>query len=471
MKGPQFLEATIDTIFFLVSMNTSFFYHSQHQRIDGLVTPTSKDDFNLDLSFLDESESPIFKSCNPNNGGNPMDAAMIPQGKTRTPEYRDDDKLELARQLDETRRELEQVKQERDQGAAMNQHLVQELVEVRINLEYERDMHESNVQQFLAQQRAAHHQAFDQFLSHTLPQNASLFPSRLVCGPDGSIRNYMVGQILGSGAYGSVVVGSHLPTKRRVAIKILPNGTAAVHLSNEVQALMRANHPNVVKMYEYVVDDVQGKFGLVMEQGVVDLNTCMARGHVISLDVLREITLATLKAVQHLHSRGIAHLDIKPENLLIMKNLPISEIRQAHIRLCDFGLCTLAPAPGCHYISETDMKGTNHFFAPEMADFIPYNANAADIWSIGATLLDLTEEMPEEWKHSYALFHDTEDIGRHGFKTGLSRIIRLMNEEDYFCHNPGYFQVFELAKGMLKMKPSRRLTATQALQDPWLLET
>jgi hypothetical protein len=46
-----------------------------------------------------------------------------------------------------------------------------------------------------------------------------------------------------------------------------------------------------------------------------------------------------------------------------------------------------------------------------------------------------------------------------------------MNEEDYFCHNPGYFQVFELAKGMLKMKPSRRLTATQALQDPWLLET
>ena len=122
-----------------------------------------------------------------------MDADMIPQGKTLTPEYRNDDKLELERQLHETRRELEQVKQDRDQGTALNHHLVQELGQARINLEYERDMHESNVQQLLAQQSAAHHQAFDKFLSHTLPQNVSLFPSRLVLGADGSIRNYMVG--------------------------------------------------------------------------------------------------------------------------------------------------------------------------------------------------------------------------------------------------------------------------------------
>jgi hypothetical protein len=450
-------------------MNTSSFYQSQHQRIEHFVTP-SKDDFSLDLSFLDEYDSSIHPSCNPMDDANPMDATTMPRGKALvTPAYLDDSKLELESQLKETRRELAEVKQDRDQGTALNHHLVQELGQARINLEYERDMHKSHVQHCLDQQCEAHQQAFDKFLSHTLPQNVSLFPSRLILGADGSIRNYMVGATLGAGAFGSVVVGSHISTKRRVAIKILSTNTT-VDVSDEVEALTRVNHPNVIKMYECIADDAQDKFGLVMEQGVVDLRTCMAEGNVFSLSVLREIALATLKAVQHVHSQGIAHLDIKPENILIMKRLPPCEIRQEHIRLCDFGLCTLAPTPGQAFISETDMKGTADFFAPEMADFCPYSANAADIWSIGATLLDLTEEIPEEWKHSYTMFHDTEDIGRQGFKTGLRRILRLMNEEDYFCHNPGFLPVFELALELLKMKPDQRLTASQALQHFWLQE-
>jgi serine/threonine protein kinase len=267
---------------------------------------------------------------------------------------------------------------------------------------------------------------------------------------------------VGKGSFGRVVRATHIASKQKWAIKLVP--VTSEGLKEEIQALMRCNHPNVVRMQEYIVDQGQEMFGLVMELGHMDLHTYIEVGNVLEPSAIREVTLAMLKAVQYLHSQGICHMDIKSENLLLMKkNVPI---RQEYIKLCDFGLCTIAP-PGQTVVTETMLKGTPRFFAPEMANFVPFNANAADMWSIGCTLLDLTDEMPEEWEHSYALYNDTDDLGRHGFKTGLRRILRLMSDDDYFDNNS---PVFDLMRGLLKFKPHHRLTANEVLQHSWLQE-
>jgi len=449
-------------------MNTSSLYHSQP--FPHHVTP-SKEDFSLqghDFSFLDDIDSST--SCNPMDA-NPMDGDFYPVPTKEIfqddddDDADDDDKIDLERQLYETRRQLEEMRKDRDQGVALNHQLAHELGRVHNNLHQERAMHESTVQHLLQQQKASNERAFQSFLSFTLPKNVTLFPTNLSVDSEGSLCNYMIGATLGTGTFGSVVRASHVATKKTFAIKIVDGDTP--HLSNEVQSLLRLRHVNVVRLYDYVVDDATCQHGLVMEQGVMDLRTYLDLGNVISLDALREITLASLKAIQYIHSQGVCHMDIKPENILLTKKK--RGIHRDDVRLCDFGLCTMAD-PGTRFVAETNMKGTHDFFAPEMADFVPYNANAADMWSYGCTILDLTDEMPKEWKHSYVLYNDTDDIGRHGFKTGLRRLVRLFGEEDYFSHNAGFAPAFDLMGGLLKMKPQYRLTATQALQHAWLQE-
>ena len=448
-------------------MNTSFF---QSQPLASHVTP-SKNDIGLtghDFSFLDDIDSPS-KSCNPMDAdvANPMDADDLTWSRKGF-RHEDDDKMSLERQLCETRRQLEEMKTERDQGREMNHHLVQELGQMRTNLHQERVMHESTVQHVLQQQSAVNERAVQTILSCILPQHITMFPQGVMIGRDGNLRNYMIGATMGKGSFGRVVRATHVATKTKFAIKLVPVDSQG--LKQEITALMRCNHPNIVLMQEYIIDQGQETLGIVMELGHMNLHTYMDSGNVLDLSALREITLATLKAVEYLHSQGICHMDIKSDNLLLMKKKNVATIRQEDIKLCDFGLCTIASEGQQHVVTDTMLKGTPRFFAPEMANFVPYNAKAADIWSIGCTLLDLTEEMSQEWHDSYDLFDDADDINRDAFKTGLRRILRLMSDEDYFDHNPNLSPAFDLMRRLLKFKPSQRITATQALQHEWLQE-
>lgn len=80
------------------------------------------------------------------------------------------------------------------------------------------------------------------------------------------------------------------------------------------------------------------------------------------------------QGVDYLHSVGVAHSDIKPDNLLLGAD--------GRVRICDFGSAQLAGPGEC--VLRT--VGTPAFFTPEMCRGGPFSARAADLWALGVCL-------------------------------------------------------------------------------------
>ncbi|CAN7943477.1 unnamed protein product, partial [Ixodes pacificus] len=102
-------------------------------------------------------------------------------------------------------------------------------------------------------------------------------------------------------------------------------------------------------------------------QHVLDSEECLPEKDVVRL--MRQI----LEAVQFLHDRNIAHLDIKPQNLLLTSAFP-----QGDILLCDFGISRVI-GKGTEI---REIVGTPDYVAPEVLQFEPISL-ATDIWSLG----------------------------------------------------------------------------------------
>jgi serine/threonine protein kinase len=139
-------------------------------------------------------------------------------------------------------------------------------------------------------------------------------------------------------------------------------------------------HPNILK---FIGEREFGRWrGEVMEKADIDMDRlCREPGFEQHIPcVLRQV----LAALAYLHAQNIAHLDIKPENILLVGKC---------VKLCDFGLTLRMGSHPCRL-----MWGTPFFSAPEIILLSsPGFGVAADVWSLGATVHFLeTREMPFE---------------------------------------------------------------------------
>lgn len=140
----------------------------------------------------------------------------------------------------------------------------------------------------------------------------------------------------------------------------------------EAQLLASLQHPNIVTIY----DVVRSRGWLILELMRGNLQKSVEKGP-IDLDLLREVLVDGLQALDFLHENGIIHGDIKPSNLLLDA--------RGRVKLGDFGLARRA----------TDehgslLKGTTKYMAPELisAEFGPVGP-ASDLYSLGFTAYEL----------------------------------------------------------------------------------
>ena len=202
---------------------------------------------------------------------------------------------------------------------------------------------------------------------------------------------YRLSSELGSGAMGTVWSGYDDVLQRRVAIKELkvPPGVPEQEardlrerIMREARALGGLSHPNVITVFDVVVDDGQPVVVLELVPSR-NLATMIGEQGALTAAQAAVVGFATAGGLRAAHRSGITHRDVKPGNVLIADD--------GRVKLTDFGIArNAADAP---MTSVGLVLGSPAYIAPEVAAGQPVTP-AADLWGLGATLFAAVEGRP-----------------------------------------------------------------------------
>ncbi len=185
---------------------------------------------------------------------------------------------------------------------------------------------------------------------------------------------------IGEGKFGLVKLGIHFKTKERVAIKIINKESMEISdlelVKNEIDIMKLCRHPNVVRLLDHFENSEY--IFLVMEYlSGGDLgNYLQKRKFKFSETQAADIMFQIANGLNYLHSYGVLHRDLKPDNIMISY-----EGEKPIIKIMDFGLSKIMTPQE----KVSDGFGTLSFVAPEVLVRQPYNKQI-DIWSMGIIL-------------------------------------------------------------------------------------
>lgn len=250
---------------------------------------------------------------------------------------------------------------------------------------------------------------------------------------------------LGVGTYGSVYLGRNLETNQTRAIKHIPKNRIKnkERLDNEINAMIKGDHPNLCKLYEIIQD--RRNLYLVLEncEGG-ELFDYITEKNKLNEDEAGKVFRQIMLAINHLHFKGICHRDIKPENLMFL-----DKDYESPLKLIDFGLAKILENK--HELMGTRI-GTPFYISPEILKG-SYSLKT-DIWSAGVILYILL--------CGYPPFYSDSD----------SEIFKLILNGSYNFRGKEWRRVSPSAKHLIRSllvaDPDLRYTADKALKHPWL---
>lgn len=264
---------------------------------------------------------------------------------------------------------------------------------------------------------------------------------------------YEIHAKIGEGGLSEVLLGSKVDTQELVAIKLMSLHTKnrAEIYQKECQVNKLVRHKNIVSCYEnYVVSDEENDYGvLILEKMDVDLMDYLLTKDRLSEEECKIIFKEVCKAVNFCHSKGIAHLDLKSDNILLKVN-QFGEIE--NVKICDFGFAYPWDLnnPNTLLYPFNSKIGTKEYQAPECSKSTkPSPADKADVWSLGVILFSTLT----------GLFPFIEKKGV------MSKIeFEVINEfcQDHLC--------YDLIVSIFQNDPKLRPTVQQILDHPWLRE-
>ena len=268
--------------------------------------------------------------------------------------------------------------------------------------------------------------------------------------------NYKIINKLGKGSFGSVYKVKNKITGEIRAMKIIKNtsisdndGAANQKFLKEIQVLKELEHPNIIKIFEYYIDN---KYHYIITELLTggELYETILKFQKFNEKNAAKIMKQILSALNYLHSKGIVHRDIKPENILVQNDNKNNKnyLDEIHIKLIDFG--------ASNFFKENEILtlkvGSPYYIAPEVLNK-SYNEKC-DIWSAGVVLyVMLTGNFPFVGKTSQKLF---ENIKSGKYKT---------TGKEWEAISP---QAKDLIKKMLELNTNKRISASECLKSPFI---
>ncbi len=247
------------------------------------------------------------------------------------------------------------------------------------------------------------------------------------------LGKYRIIHFLGSGNFGAVYHAEDTIIHKDVALKVQNlKGEKGQELIREAQTLFELNHENIVRFFN--IEIIENKIVLVMElvKGET-LRDLIDREAPLSVEEALQIVKEISKGLSYAHERGIAHGDIKPENILI------NEDRK--IKLADFGLAKILKQSG----ELSAVAGTPLYMAPEA--WKGKISLASDIFGLGCILYELFTKKPP------FRGENLEEIKNNIFNAKAPKV-------------PGVsLEVNNLVKSMLEKNPEKRPGANRLLSD------
>ena len=200
-------------------------------------------------------------------------------------------------------------------------------------------------------------------------------------------NRYEILELIGAGGMALVYKARCHRLNRLVAIKILKEDLAGDQefqrrFYTESQAVAMLSHPNIVAVYDVSRSGSTEYIVMELIEGITLKQYINRKGLLNWKEALHFATQIT-KALGHAHSRGIIHRDIKPHNIMILKD--------GSVKVADFGIARLLTVENT---LTQEALGSVHYISPEQAKGAQVDARS-DLYSLGVVMYEmLTSRLP-----------------------------------------------------------------------------
>jgi eukaryotic-like serine/threonine-protein kinase len=211
---------------------------------------------------------------------------------------------------------------------------------------------------------------------HELREISQLTEDGTVFGP------YRLGRQIGAGGMGKVYEAVHEFMGRTVAVKVINQSltsdkTNASRFFQEIRALAKLCHPNIVTIYDAGRVNRRHYFAMELLPGPSLKEYVDSKKRLEEKEALAIVRAAAL-ALAHAHAKNVIHRDVKPENIMFDSN--------GDPKITDFGLVMHHDADHLTLTQEGHLVGSFYYTSPEQIDGNRDIDGRSDIYSLGATL-------------------------------------------------------------------------------------
>ena len=199
-------------------------------------------------------------------------------------------------------------------------------------------------------------------------------------------NRYEILEIIGTGGMAVVYKARCHRLNRLVAIKILKDEFSRdeefrrrFHAEGEAVAML--SHPNIVQVFDVSTSDSANFIVMELIDGI-SLKQYMEKKGVLNWKETLHFSMQIAKGLEHAHSRGIVHRDIKPHNIMVLKN--------GSVKVMDFGIARVMNKSNT---LTKEALGSVHYISPEQAKG-GHTDNRSDLYSLSVVMYEMMTGRP-----------------------------------------------------------------------------